>query len=642
MVDLLDEEKLIEVSKKNLEEFLDKEARALASYTLDSSLMYLAEAKLEKFVFNASKGILYLPLASFLEDDIDHQQILWHIYYELALYPDWKKNTKRYAKRYLYWEREIESITFYIMKKIKRADLENDEAYQLPMIKNYVQREIMDFLYAIDKYISFLRVLQLCPRYRKKENFLNIVNYIQKTGRSMDSINSLPKHYAFSKSFLLYELYKEIPDISNTENPFKSKILNKDYFDFIRDNFIEEINSYQGIETREEFVRTFVYSEFERLWKEEIDEMTLYRSKGKMKDEFKKGKSGFENEEKELPKNLEISRDEQEEFLDEMLDDDIGLGGSPTNIDHIDLSSYGISQDDQEVFNYYANKMKYEREEMQKFWKKLIGSAKKEVSKKQKKQVKGKLDIDSFIQAYPEFVEAEKKSNYKNLEIFSRYLLEIEKNILPSKIEISFLIDNSGSMNPLKIDAARKALSVTLLSIEDFNRYLQSNSGRLNQSIKIYTETWFFGSGFYNVKKFNEKSSYEKEKSDIIRSIIKLNASDGATDDAACLKKIRESISEKQENELKKGNEIKIIFEITDGASSFPGSAKNEIDALSSKNVLVYGFQIGKISQKSRDSFDFIWNEGKEERGIILGEDISLLPKELLKLIKSNMKSIFI
>lgn len=413
MVDLLDEEKLIEVSKKNLEEFLDKEARALASYTLDSSLMYLAEAKLEKFVFNASKGILYLPLASFLEDDIDHQQILWHIYYELALYPDWKKNTKRYTKRYLYWEREIESITFYIMKKIKRADLENDEAYQLPMIKNYVQREIMDFLYAIDKYISFLRVLQLCPRDRKKENFLNIVNYMQKTGRSMDSMNSLSKHYAFSKSFLLYELYKEIADISNTENPFKSKILNKNYFDFIRDNFIEEINSYQGIETREEFVRTFVYSEFERLWKEEIDEMTLYRSKGKMKDEFKKEKSGFENKERELPKNLEISRDEQEEFLDEMLDDDTGLGGSPTNIDHIDLSSYGISQDDQEVFNYYANKMKYEREEMQKFWKKLIGSAKKEVSKKQKKQVKGKLDIDSFIQAYPEFVEAEKNLTIK-------------------------------------------------------------------------------------------------------------------------------------------------------------------------------------------------------------------------------------
>lgn len=92
-------------------------------------------------------------------------------------------------------------------------------------------------------------------------------------------------------------------------------------------------------------------------------------------------------------------------------------------------------------------------------------------------------------------------------------------------------------MNPLKIDAARKALSVTLISIEDFNRYLQSNPDRLNQSIKIYTETWFFGSGFYNVKKFNEKSSYEKEKSDIIRLIIKLNASDGATDDAACLKK---------------------------------------------------------------------------------------------------------
>ncbi|MEG0249309.1 MAG: VWA domain-containing protein [Peptostreptococcus sp.] len=641
MVELLDEERLIEISKKNLEKFLDSEARSLASFTLDPSLMYVAEAKLEKFVFKASKGILYLPLASFLEEKIDHQQMLWHIYYELALYPDWKKNTKNYAKRYLYWDKEIESVTFYIMKKVEKVGLEDDEAYQASMIKNYVKREIMDFLYTIDRYISFLRVLQLCPTYRKKENFLNIVDYMKKTGRTMDSITAIPKHYAFSKGFLLYELYNERPDISNTENPFKSKVFNMDYFDFIRSNFIEQINSSQGIKVREEFVRTFVYSEFERLWKEEIDAMTLFKSKGKTKDELKKGKSSIEGEEKELPQNLELSRDEQDEILEEMLDD-TGVGGAIGDTQYLDLVSYGISQSDQEIFDYYANKMKYERDEMQKFWRELVGNAKKEVSKKKKRQAKGKIDIDSFIQAYPDFVEAEKKANYRNLPIFSRYLLEVEKNILPSKIEISFLIDNSGSMNPMKIDAARKALSVTLLSIEDFNRYLLSNSDKLNQSIKVYTETWFFGSGFYNVKKFNEKSNNEKEKSDIIKSIIKLNASDGATDDAGCLKKINDSISKKQEKDLKKGSEIKIIFEITDGASSFPGLAKNEIDSLKSKNVFVYGFQIGKISEKSKETFNFIWNEGTEERGIILGEEVNRLPRELLKLIRLNMKSIFI
>ncbi len=40
-----------------------------------------------------------------------------------------------------------------------------------------------------------------------------------------------------------------------------------------------------------------------------------------------------------------------------------------------------------------------------------------------------------------------------------------------------------------------------------------------------------------------------------------------------------------QESELKKGKQIKIVFEITDGASSFPGSAKEAVQELLSKNV---------------------------------------------------------
>ena len=62
---------------------------------------------------------------------------------------------------------------------------------------------------------------------------------------------------------------------------------------------------------------------------------------------------------------------------------------------------------------------------------------------------------------------------------------------MPERIEISFVIDNSGSMNPSKIEAARKALAVTLLSIDDFNRYLKSNAEQLNQKIEVLSETWF-------------------------------------------------------------------------------------------------------------------------------------------------------
>ena len=139
-------------------------------------------------------------------------------------------------------------------------------------------------------------------------------------------------------------------------------------------------------------------------------------------------------------------------------------------------------------------------------------------------------------------------------------------------------------MNPSKIEAARKALAVTLLSIEDLNQYLKNNAEQLNQKVEVLSETWFFGSNFYNVKGFNYKNAKEKEKSDIIRSIVKLDATDGATDDAICLKEIYNSITSIQERELKRGKQVKIVFEITDGASNFPGLAKEAIEELLSKN----------------------------------------------------------
>ena len=92
----LDEQALIEESKKHCEVFLQKEQRSLATFTRDPSLMYIPDPKLERFLLDPSKGVLYLPLQSFLDGKLDDNQIMWHIYYELSLYSDWKKQTKKY------------------------------------------------------------------------------------------------------------------------------------------------------------------------------------------------------------------------------------------------------------------------------------------------------------------------------------------------------------------------------------------------------------------------------------------------------------------------------------------------------------------------------------------------------------------
>lgn len=640
---MFDEKSLIEEAKKHCEKFLQKEQRSLATFTRDSSLIYMPEEKLKRFVFNPSNGILYLPLASFLNKNLDENQIMWHIYYELALYSDWKKQPRKYLNRRKDWQKEIDHMSNYILLRIRKDGLEEDPAYSPGIISNYVKKEVLYFLYSFDKYLSFLRVLQICPIYRDDENFKKILIYMKQTERTKESIAKMPRHRAFINSFITIELYKEEPEMEGvTENPFHKKIFNLSLYEFIHYELIRQINKEEGIIERDPFIRSFVFSTFEKLWKEEIDEMELHRS---TEQKLQESNGVFEQSKAdEIPDSLESTQEEVEKILEELADQEKDIIADMESIieGKVNLESYGISQEDQELFQFYSNKMKKEREEMKRFWKKLIGDASKEINVERHNQVKGKLDIDNLIHSYPDFLEAEKKMNYKNLTIFNRYLLESQTNILPEKIEISFVIDNSGSMNERKIDATRKALAVTLLSIDDFNRYLKNNIEELNQKIEIRTETWFFGSRYYNVKEFNHRSSKEKEKSDIIRSIVRLDGKDGATDDGTCLKEISNTITPKQENRLKKGNQIKIVFQITDGASSFPGIAKEAIEELLSKNVMVYGFQIGKNNEANEKVFKFVWNEGyKEPHGIIVGEEVEKLSKELLKAVGGNIKSIF-
>lgn len=640
-----DEKILKKQSKDNFKDFLEKEKRSLITYTKDSNLMYIPDEKIEKFHMVPQKQSLYLPLSLFLEKDLNNLEIIFHIYYELALYSDWKKNASIYLNRKKSFQKQVDEMSKFILKKIESEGLQNDRAYSEIVITSYVKREITDFLYTMDRYYSFLKVLQLSPIYRDVENFENLKIYLKKREGQREKIIELPKHKAYSNSFMIIELFSEIPKIDRViKNPFEEEIFGQDLFSFVRFYFIKQINRNNTVLERDEFIKSFVYPSFEKLWKEEIEEITLQKSKVETKDTSNSSENPFSDEIIEDEDGLEISKEDQEKMLQEMVEEEVDISSDVEDIvnGRIDLEPYGVSQQEQDLFNYYSQKVSKERQEMKKFWRELIGNAKKEVNVKKKEQRKGKLDVDSLIKKYPDFLEAEKKGSYKNLPIFSKYELEKISKELPEKIEISFLIDNSGSMTKSKIEAGRNALAVTLLSLEDFNEYLSANSEKLNQNVEVLSETWFYGSKYYKVKKFKYKNNSKKEKSDIINSIVKLNGEDGATDDASLLKEINKNISGKQELRIKNGKEIKILFQITDGASSFPGLAKEEVKELLDKNIKIFAFQIGKTSEKDQELFNFVWNEGHENNhGVIIGEEINKLPTELLKAVGKNLENIF-
>lgn len=631
----LDEGKLKKESQENLKSFIEKQKQSLSTFTREPGLRYIGLEKLEKFSFKPKEGVLYLPLSVLIEEDLDNSEVLWHIYYELALYPDWKKNAILYLEREKAWKNEIDQMTFYIYKKVNVL-LEEDNKIEKKYLREYVKKEILDFLFEIDKYARFLRVLESCPQYRDEEEKGKILNYMKDTKDKEELFSNL-NHHGFSKSFLFYSLYKDDENYkSKILEKFDSRVLSKSIYEFLNKELIKEINDDKGIVERDPLIKAFIYPSFKKFWLEEIDSMTTRSSDGENDGE----KFFEESQDKSQGSKLESSREDVEESLKELINQEPKNISSFDEFDESDLKSYGISEDEIDLYNFYVNKTKTQREEMRKFWKKLIGSAKKEINVEKNRQAKGKINVNDLIYSFPDFVEAEQRGNYKNLKIFDKNFLESQNKLLPEKIEISFLIDNSGSMNKEKIEATRKTLAVSLLSIQDFNRYLQIEAGKTNQKIEVLTESWFFGKNHYKIKDFDDTNDLEKSK--IISSIVKVDASDGTTDDGACLREIYKNISPEQKRRIKSKKEYKIIFEITDGASTFPGATKEIVKKLVKEDVEIYAIQIGKISQIDSKTFNYIWNDSfKYPHGIILGEEFHKLTEELLKVVKKNLKSIF-
>ncbi|MGX7059562.1 vWA domain-containing protein [Vagococcus humatus] len=641
-----DEAPLKITSQKNCEEFLQRQERSLATFTQNGQLNYLPQADRDRIKFDPKTNLVYLPLSRFLDKELDGNQMLWHIYYELSLYPDWKKYPKAYLNRLDYWQQEANFMVAYLLHALNQSNFPEDKETKTLLAINHVQQEFTQFFYTCDHYLAFLRVAELCPIYQQPQYKEYIQSYLHTQGKKTGTITKLPLHQGFVQSFIVLEIEGlNYISLDTVHNPFDAVVFQQPYASFIQTKMKQLVANEADLFQKDAFLKSFVYPFFKKLWQQEIDQMTLSSNKKSNTKQgvLEKSLSLTKDSNDVTADSLEATPAEEKEILEQLLEQESnakellqqqmkGIGS---------LSNYDITVADQQLFHYYEQAVKKERQEMALFWQKVVGEAKKEQSVKQAAQVKGKLDVGSLIQHYTDFSEAQQTGQYKQLPIFSRYVLTPKENILPEIIEISFVLDNSGSMNTEKIEAARKALTATLLSLEDFNTYLQKNANLLHNRLTVTSETWLFGSQFTQLKSFDSPSPKEQQ-SELIKSVISLKGQGGATDDASCLEAILDSITPKQEHDLARHKQVKLIFEITDGASSFPGATKTAIEKLLDKQVEMFAFQIGNNNEQVEKTFDFIWNQGfKEPHGIRLGEEIDTLPDKLLASVKKHIETIF-
>ena len=301
-----------------------------------------------------------------------------------------------------------------------------------------------------------------------------------------------------------------------------------------------------------------------------------------------------------------------------------------------------ISSDERYIYESVKARIDKPRKEMRNFWKNLIGKSIEYESHRVDQQRRGKLNVNDFIDNYAQITESQKRGDNREMNIYSRNELEAIPVEKPEKIEISLVVDGSGSMGGDKIKVARETAELLMLSIKDFNDYLNQTRRQTKSKLRADTEVFVFGSGFAKVKSFSDGKNVNIEEADIIKSISKINDEYGSTADHNPLNYISATINKDQRHKISQQKLKKIVFHITDGGSDDPQEAQLAVNRLVNEGVLSFAFQIGKVNSRERAEFEYVWNSQPNglKMGMYIGENIASLPLELSKKLTEALKGI--
>jgi uncharacterized protein YegL len=310
---------------------------------------------------------------------------------------------------------------------------------------------------------------------------------------------------------------------------------------------------------------------------------------------------------------------------------------------------YKIGEETRKIYDETTEQIVSARKKMRKFWKKLIGQGMELLRKKQSQQKRGgNINVDDLIREMPDIQEGMQKGK-GDVEpmIYERFVSEMIPGNQPERIEVSVVADMSGSMDSRKIQALRQAVALLLLSLEDFNDYLNQIRKKTKTKLVADSEVYVFGTDFDRVKDFDSKLDAQNKNKEvqIIKVFDHLQKTIGTTRDIKVLSEILSGIDRKTEQSIKKKKLKKIVFEITDGSPDPDtiGEMKETIRKLKKdKGIITIAFKIGE-NQEEKAIFQEIWNGDKNEEkgnGIYLGDDIESLPEKLLEALKNVLKDV--
>ena len=198
-------------------------------------------------------------------------------------------------------------------------------------------------------------------------------------------------------------------------------------------------------------------------------------------------------------------------------------------------------------------------------------------------------------------------------------------------LDMSLINDLSGSMNEgSKLNMDRKSKLLFLESLADFQKEIEEaeyeNGASLGLGVR--TETRAFGDfGDAELKKLSPELS-EKDRIGIWK---RLHQAGGGTPDYLSLEAIMESLTPKEEQELKEKIRRKVLVVLSDGDSENAERVQKALTALRAKGIIVLGLGMTESGQAVRETY-------KPDAEVI--EDINKLPQAVQKVILQYTKDL--
>ena len=616
--------------KKQCEEAIADVSDLLLLFSGDGRLTYHVDDAAEQFALDPDRRRVSVPLSFFTGMPFDETCFLFHLYTVLALYPDYERNPEGYLRRDQTFRREAEVLTGKFLQKAKDAGVATDKAYQPDIVFSYMSNEILSFLEDCDRYSSMLLVFEKAPVYQDRSVRKDLARMLLLEDSLPHETEPTATHRDLAGLLITREFWGE-DEIENREirQMLDETVLGEPRFSLVREELLTLMLRGAPVTERDAMIRTLLLPCFTKLFFEDIDRMELSSTVSLEEQE--------QSQEKRRRKRGAQTKKNYETMLKELDEEKKQRAVAARDLfsGKQDLTRFGVTEEDEKLFAHYEMLVRPERERMKAYWRKLIGDTSKEVSVRIEGVPKGKLSISSLIDQYPAFTEAERRQNYKGLTIFDTYELQKITHSLPRYLDISFVMDSSGSMRGEKLSPAREALSIVLLSLEDFAAYLQESASRTHEVCEVRTEVFLFGTKTEKVLAFSDRGA--KRTANRILSVARLDGSLGSTDDGACLKQVIRELTPEQIREQKAGKRVRMVFGVTDGASSVPGTAKKAVEALEKDSVLIQAIGIGDPKDTAaKASFDYIYGE----KGLFLGDDIRRLPEALLSAVQTSVSAL--